>query len=250
MYVTRRSDNLEYRVKKGTEALEHLLAPWAGKGTPSVLAELMRRGEQPFGADGYATTSALDPSGVSANSELTSVEGAASARMADKCSRCDGTGKGQGRGKCRACNGSGKRWADPVADSVTIFLKELGVALRALAVVDAQVDSVMGSAAKLAGRQSSLQGTCQVAACGATVSGVGNDRLRGGFCHRCYLKLTTWRLLHPTSSDPGADRQGFIIYMGEWLAERAQKEREKAEREAKEIERLRRRGELPTARVR
>jgi hypothetical protein len=248
--VSRRTDELERRVKKANETLEHLIGAWAGKGTPSVLFEFMRRGEQPFGADGYATRSALDPSGVGGgSSDMTSVESAANARMADKCSRCEGTGKYGGRAKCRACNGSGRRWADPVSEDVTEALKQLGVALRALDTVASRVDSVMGTAAKFAGRQSTLQGTCAVEACSAQVSGIGSDRLRGGFCNRCSLHHGSWKLLHPPSGDPGADRLAFVGYMTDWLAQKAQRDRERAERESREIERLRRRGELPAARI-
>src|ERR1700677_663153 len=85
--VSKRTDDLERRVKRACETAEHLLAPWAGKGTPSVLFEFMRRGEQPFGADGYASRSALDPSGVGGgSSDMTSVESAANSRMQDVCS--------------------------------------------------------------------------------------------------------------------------------------------------------------------
>jgi len=248
--VSKRTDDLERRVKRACETAEHLLAPWAGKGTPSVLFEFMRRGEQPFGADGYASRSALDPSGVGGgSSDMTSVESAANSRMQDVCKRCEGSGKFQGRAKCKACGGSGKRFADPIGDGVTDGLRELGVALRALEVVGAKIDLVMGSAARFAGRQSTLT-NCEVPSCSAAISGVGNDRKRSGCCPRCFLHLSTWRLVHPTTGDPGADRQAFYAFMADFFQQKELKAQARAEKESREIERLRRRGELPTARAR
>ena len=247
--LTRRSDELERKCKSAIEILEHLLAPSAGKGSHSVLVEILRRAEQPSGVDGYRTRTSLDPSGVGGGSELTSVEAAASSRMDDICSRCGGSGKGTGRGRCRGCAGSGRRWADPIALAAEALVKELYVLSRSAGVISSQTDAVMGSAARLAGRQSSLQGVCQVAACGATVSGVGSDRLRSGWCHRCFLHWSTWRLLNRTP-DPGADRASFASYMETFLAQKAAKEEARAERESKELDRLRKRGELPTARAR
>jgi hypothetical protein len=249
--VSRRTDDLERRIKRANETVEHLLAPWAGKGTPTVLFEFMRRGEVGSAVDGYANKTALEPSGVGGHGtgEWTSVEAAGNARVADVCRACQGTGKYGTRGKCRACGGSGRRWADPIGDGVVDGLKELGVALRALEVVAAKIDLVMGSAARFVGRQSTLT-NCEVPSCAASITGIGSDRKRSGCCPRCYLHLCSWRLVHPTSGDPGADRQVFYVHMAEFFEQQEAKARAKAERESREIERLCRRGELPSARVR
>jgi hypothetical protein len=128
------------------------------------------------------------------------------------------------------------------------LVKELYVLSRSAGTIGAKTDSIMGGAAKLQGRQSTL-GTCSIPACAAMVTGVGSDRLRTLYCHRCYLRWSSWHLLNKTA-DPGADRVAFAAYMETWLAEKAAKDRAKAERESKELDRLRRRGELPTARAR
>jgi hypothetical protein len=105
----------------------------------------------------------------------------------------------------------------------------------------------MGAASKLLGRQSSLS-YCAVEACPRAtegVSGVGSDRLRNGYCPRCSLHFDSWRLLNKTS-DPGADRVTFNQFMTTWFAEQKRKAEVRAEKESREIDRLRRRGELPS----
>ncbi len=248
--MSKRVDDLEHRTKEAVITLEHLLAPSAGKGTRSILAEMLRRAEQPFGVDGYKTRVGVDPSGVGGGSgDLTSVEGAANFRMEDVCQRCV-NGVFNGR-TCKICGGSGKRWADPIGDAVHELVTQLGVIFRASVAVSSKTEAVMGSAARVAGRQNTLS-FCGVPSCERSrigLSGVGNDRLRNGWCPRCSLHFNSWRLLHRTS-DPGADRVAFIAYMERWFAEQVIKAKERAERESREIDRLRHKGELPRARTR
>lgn len=66
------------------------------------------------------------------------------------------------------------------------------------------------SVESLRGRVSSLQGTCTIEACAADVTGIGNDRLRRGWCMACYSAWMRWKIGRDPSSDPGADRLAFV----------------------------------------
>ena len=163
--------------------------------------------------------------------ESTAPEAATLQRIQDVCGRCE---NGQWRGRtCKFCGGSGRRWADPIGDAVRDLVKDLHALERYANSIAGKTTIVMGAADRWRGRQSALQGTCQVPACGRVVAGVGEDRLKGGMCNRCYLHYTSWKLVNAPSGDPGADRQVFFGYMAKWLEAKAQKEREKADERPK-----------------
>ena len=96
--------------------------------------------------------------------------------MADKCRRAaDGTGKGQGSRQVPGLQRlgqdgrPGRRLGDDLPERARRRAASLGRGRCAGAIRS------WGARPNSPPPQSSLQGTCQVAACGAVVSGVGND---------------------------------------------------------------------------
>jgi hypothetical protein len=223
--VSKRAEELEGLARSAVLTLEHLLAPGPVRGR-TLLAELLRRAEQPMEADGFRG-SALPVAGVTGFGSSTSVEVAVVQREEDRCERCDegiiersdGT-----RVNCRACNGTGRRRPDPVADAVRDIVRHLRVCEQAAGVIHAKTNVVMDAADRVFVR-GSLAGNCAVAGCARFVSGNGEDRLRMGYCRRCYLRWTSWRLVNKTA-DPGHDRMTFQAWMTEWLRDEAHKEEE------------------------
>lgn len=74
------------------------------------------------------------------------------------------------------------------------------------------------SADSLRGRVSSLQGTCTIEACAADVIGIGDDRLRRGWCPACYKAWLRWKITRDPPSDPGAERLAFVRYRTDQLS--------------------------------
>lgn len=148
-------------------------------------------------------------------------------RAQDVCGRCD---EGQWHGRaCKYCGGSGRRWADPIGEAVADLARELEALARCANLIAGKTTLVMGAADRWRGRQSALQGTCGVTACGRVVTGVGEDRIKGGYCPRCYLHFCSWKLINRPSGDPAADRAAFVVYMATWIANKAERDRARRE---------------------
>lgn len=242
--------DLEDRTKDAIAILEAFLRPSPIRGRGTVLADMLKRAEQPSGPDGFPTRgSGAGDEGRGGGPSIrvgddtvpldSSTEAAMFARVEDICSHCE-AGKVNGR-TCKYCGGSGKRWADPIADAAHATVVDLKELARIANRLDRYRETIMGAADRFRGREDHTQGPCD--ACGTVVSGNGEDRKKRGFCPRCYFRWTAWALTNKTS-DPGADRRRFIEYMGKWLADKALREAA----EVSEIARLQARSELPTGR--
>lgn len=97
--------------------------------------------------------------------------------------------------------------AQAIADPIPAEVRRCFVELALLAKLARRVEARLGRLQRnaLAGRDLSV-GICQ--ACEATVTGLGHDRLRGGFCPAC---ARSWERCRSAWVGPGApDRVAFI----------------------------------------
>jgi hypothetical protein len=210
-----------------------------------VIADLIRRSEMPSAIDGYPRSSGSEHVSGGNGSDIDYSDptgGATLARSLDVCDRCTGSGDWERRdgskAKCRRCGGTGKRWGDPIRDAVADITSMVGDVSRTCKRIDTTRARVVGVQSTGAGRQSSLQGNCL--ACGAHVTGVGEDRLKNGLDNKCYLAWGSYKLRNPLEDgDPGAQ---FHRFLG-WRRDRLE---ELARAEVDEVTRLQSRGMLPS----
>ncbi|HET7486848.1 MAG TPA: hypothetical protein VFJ85_02900 [Acidimicrobiales bacterium] len=103
---------------------------------------------------------------------------------------------------------------DPVPGEVALAYSELRQAAALATRAAARMDRIQRNARL--GRESSV-GRCEC--CEATVTGVGEDRLRGGFCPSC---AKAWERVRSAHEGPGAaDRLAFVRTRRTWLQERS-----------------------------
>jgi hypothetical protein len=237
------------------DTLEHLAAPGKrSNGTNyTILGDLLAQAAYSARPDGYPTSSStegvvltkpasqpylrthpdepLAPPHEQGFVTDTSVERIAEERANDVCDDCYGHGfvartvDSPDTVPCQRCNGTGRRWADPIGEAARDVVAALMEMRRFCAIVQRKSDIVLHAADNHRGRQSTLGGNCDV--CTEFVTGVGDDKLKSKLCPRCQLKHGGWKVDHPTSSDPGADRLAFKKHMQEWLAAEASKPKER-----------------------
>ena len=191
---------LEKEITGAVMALESLLSASKFKGRGTVIADLLYRAEMPSIIDGYPKGGESDKTSGGATNDPTL--NAVMNRELDVCIRCDGGKvklKNESIVTCRVCDGSGRRWADPIADAVDQIMQDLQTVLKMVRLIDTKKNMILRSS-KTLGRESSLQGSCDV--CSAVVSGVGADRLRRGLDSKCYLSWNSYKTKHP-NPDPG-----------------------------------------------
>jgi len=217
---TRFAADLEGRLREAIGVLELLLGPPQIRGRNTLLGDFLCRAEQTSKVDGFARGGGSERvgGGGTSNPTLVMVE----ARATDVCGKCDhGMALQDGRlVQCRQCGGSGRRWADPVAHAVASLVDELTAVCKSVQVIDRRRAVLVTAATESRGRQTSLQGVCE--ACGGVVSGVGEDRLKRSVCPPCYSKWREYRATHPSTDDPGADFQRFLVHRRVELAEAAE----------------------------
>jgi hypothetical protein len=186
--------------------------------TPQVIAELIRRGEESSEIDGFGR-GGLDsgPSSIGEHSDPTF--SAVAARM-------DNTE------------------IDAVAQAIDRMCEIIEEIAKLAREADRKRQNVIFAADGRRGRESSLQGECIVPSCGKSVSGVGSDRIKRGYCPTCYMRWTRWLLTNERSNDPASDRRRFEL----WVAERYADENS-VEWRIEEINHLQGRGQLPTSSV-
>ncbi len=227
--------DMERKARESREVLDRLLAPSPVRGRGSVLADMIYRSSQPSAPDGYGGGALGEY--VSGGGTGNATQSAAFSLLDDVCPRCTGGVVRRPDGQpvtCKTCSGSGRRWADPIADAVEDLLTRLVELSGHAAVIDRRRAVVMSAGERRRGRESALQGTCDC--CTASVSGVGEDRLRRGYCTRCYKAWLTWRAANESKGDPGEDRLHFVT---------ARREQIRAQAETAELDRLVARKELP-----
>ena len=101
---------------------------------------------------------------------------------------------------------------DPVGD----YIDEIHRRINEMVVITRRLDFLLyvlthgASGHQGAQRETHLQGVCTVASCQEAPSGVGEDRLRSGFCPTHYRAWRAWRAQNP-SPDPGSARRSFIM---------------------------------------
>jgi hypothetical protein len=107
---------------------------------------------------------------------------------------------GNGGGGSGGSGSSSTTLARPAADPIGDFID---IVLAAVADIDhkaqhagACLSNVLTAEDQMRGRQSAVV-DCDC--CGGTISGVGDDRRRDGFCPACYK---AWRRYHAESADP------------------------------------------------
>jgi hypothetical protein len=110
-------------------------------------------------------------------------------------------------------------------DPVGNYIDEIRKRVNEVTVITRRLDFLMyvlthgASGYRGLERESSLQGVCSIASCGEAPSGLGNDRLKAGFCPTHYPRWRSWRAQHP-GSDPGAARRSFILWTEQDAIER------------------------------
>ena len=226
MKKSERATKTEEAIRDAIATLSSLLnaSPIRGRGT--VIADLLYRAEMPSVIDGYPTGGGQEQVTHSDVSDPTL--GTVLARENDVCGKCVGGTvmlKDGRRVTCKVCQGTGRRWADPIAHAVEVIVEEITVVIASAKVIDRRSVQVLTSS-KTTGRESSLQGACEV--CGDFVSGVGEDRMRSGMDNKCYMSWLGWRQKHP-EPDPGAQRHRFVIWRRNALKDRADQEMDELE---------------------
>jgi len=219
---------MEHRVRDVLATMESLLAPAPTRGRGSVIADLVKRAEEPSVIDGYPRGGGGER--VSGSGDADPTMATVAARQADVCGRCiDGLilRRDGSTYTCPQCGGSGRRWADPVADAIAEIERLLIAAARQARDIDRQRAKINATTPKV-GRTSSLQGNCVV--CGVMVTGAAEDRLKRGMDNACYLAWGSWKIKNETD-DPGADFHRFTIWRQDKLAEKERAEHEAAEHE-------------------
>lgn len=211
-----RTRALEDHARAALITLEHLLAPSEIKGRGTRLADLLYRAEITNLPDGMRS---VIPEAATSGGHVTDVTAtAALARLSDVCGQCDGGSRTLADGRvvaCKTCGGTGRRFRDPMGEAVRDLVDNLGVLCRAAEIVERRQGLIFVSARERVGRESSLQGVCCVPACARVVSGSPSDRLKRGYCPRCYLRFCSWRITHRTEDDRGA----FASFMAQRLSE-------------------------------
>lgn len=138
----------------------------------STLAELLRRGQYPA-TDGYGGGSnGASGNDISRPTEAAVVQRAGGRTITDE------------HGQQRETPDDWTDTRDDVRQAISELFATLAEALGHIRSVDRKRQYVMAIADTASGRVSSLQGQCE--ACEADVIGVGDDRLRAGFCPACH----------------------------------------------------------------
>lgn len=140
-----------------------------------LLAELRRRaGESPIDLEEGAGLGAVD--GYAPGGDNT---GRGSDTPDPTFARVDTVAGGR--------DGQPDKWRtppDPVGDAIVDILDNLRQLDRLAASTDRLIDYVLNTEKANRGRQSSIDGVCLV--CDASVTGIGNDRLKCGYCPTDY----------------------------------------------------------------
>lgn len=102
--------------------------------------------------------------------------------------------------------------ADPVGDHVQEIVQRINEGVVITKRIQFLVYTLTRgiSAPKGGGREDHLQGVCTIECCQEAPSGIGNDRLRAGYCPVHYSRWRTFRRAH-SFSDPGSARLAFAL---------------------------------------
>ena len=165
----RRAERLLAQIEEARDALSHY--------DMSTLLDLLRRGEQSAEPDGYAAQTGYDrgPGGVRA-------------LVVD-----DGDGPDavplDSSTEAAAFRRLGRQEHDMVGEALAEIFGTLATSCRGLRRVERLRQVVSHTEERVRGRQSTI-GECL--ACAADVAGVGEDRLKAGYCPACYRAWRRW----------------------------------------------------------
>jgi len=186
--------SIDRRLREVAEArsvIETIDAEW--------LFELQRRREQLASPDGYGSTT-YEP-GSSGSSDTTPTERAAlnSGLRLPGCRRPSFVKiRGQKKRVCVHCGfHEDEHSADPIGSTAEEVIDLLDTATKALRTIHRKFTVVTRAADGRVGRQSLLS---QCGACGADVTGYGEDRIKAGYGPCCYV---AWRRFDSKSLDTG-----------------------------------------------
>ena len=164
------------RTRAETRALEQLvdIRKTLDTLTPTVIAELVRKGRHTNTADGYPSRTLGD--GTSGGgSELTSVE--TSANQAGFAGTSDDY-----FGRCTVSQPE----PDPTGEAIANVFDQIHQVAKIMHSIDSELGYINHVRHAASGRQpTSTGGPCQC--CGRDVPGTENDRLRAGYCNACSM---------------------------------------------------------------
>lgn len=176
---------------------------------PRTVEDLLRRNQETNEVDGYATNTA--PGSGSRGSRMIIVKNELGD---DESVSIDSSTEAAAFRRVE-----GVHQTDPLGEAIDRVFAILENVAKDLREADRKRQVVLLAADGRRGRESSLQGNCTISACGRSVSGIGQDRLKRGYCPRCYFHWTKWKELDSQASDdPGADRRRFEVWRAEQLS--------------------------------